>query len=351
MDSSASLLRRFGPKLLVSLVLGAGFVLLMMRGGFPIIPPAGAFARTHLWVVVLYVLMIIGVHWLRAWRWVYLLRPMAEVAPRKIIAAAWVGFLAILLFPFRMGEVVRPYLIRERGKVSLSAAFGTIALERVLDGLILSLMLAACLLLLPQRPDAPPWVAAAGYATLALFVTALAVLLALLRWPVFTQRAVRRLGGFFSPKLGDRFARIAAGLIEGLSSLPNPRMFLPFLGYTLAYWALNGFGMWVLAKGTGLDLSVAQAYAVMGILAVGILLPTAPGLFGAFQYSVFIALGLYLPPSAVRTQGAAYIFLVYTTQFVWHVIAGGMFLFTEHISLRAAFGGTAERVSPPSPAA
>ena len=92
--------------------------------------------------------------------------------------------------------------------------------------------------------------------------------------------------------------------------------------------------MWLLAWGTGLlSMTFAQACVVMGVVGIGILVPAGPGYFGAFQLSTYIALAMYFPEGAIKSSGAAFVFLLYGTQLLFHVvaavIAGGLLLGPE----------------------
>src|SRR4029453_554305 len=55
------------------------------------------------------VLLAVVTYLARAWRWGYLLSPLARVSFADLFAATTVGFMTGLLVP-RAGEVVRPYL-------------------------------------------------------------------------------------------------------------------------------------------------------------------------------------------------------------------------------------------------
>jgi uncharacterized membrane protein YbhN (UPF0104 family) len=142
------------------------------------------------------------------------------------------------------------------------------------------------------------------------------------------------------------------GLADGLRSLPDPRLMLPFTLYSAIYWCTNALTMWMLGWGCGLPMTPGQGFAVMGVLAMGILLPAAPGLFGAFQLAIFAALAMYFPREMVEREGAAYVFLMYVCQLGVHLLTGLVPLVTEKISLVDAFsGGTArsdEKLSPPA---
>src|SRR5207237_1230010 len=86
-------------------------------------------------------------------------------------------------------------------------------------------------------------------------------------------------------------------------------------------------------------MTPGQGFAVMGVLAMGILMPAAPGLFGAFQIAIYAALLMYFPREMVEREGAGYVFLMYVVQVVFHLIAGIVPLFTEKISFVDAFSG------------
>src|SRR5437667_9660725 len=68
----------------------------------------------------------------RAWRWGYLLAPLARVPFMRLFSVTLVGFMSGLLVP-RAGEVVRPYLIARHHALKTSAAFASIILERLTD--------------------------------------------------------------------------------------------------------------------------------------------------------------------------------------------------------------------------
>src|SRR6478609_7002157 len=91
--------------------------------------------------IVLYLATVVVTNFFRAWRWDFLLRPLGVSLPlRRLLLISAVGFMAILALPVRLGEFVRPYFVtRERG-VRMSAALGTVAVERIIDGLMISIL-------------------------------------------------------------------------------------------------------------------------------------------------------------------------------------------------------------------
>ncbi len=71
-----------------------------------------------------------------------------------------------------------------------------------------------------------------------------------------------------------------------------------------------------------------------GVLAMGILLPQGPGLFGSFQFFVYLALRMYFPEDIIRERGVAYVFLLYACQFVFTLATGFGSMFFGHIDPR-----------------
>jgi uncharacterized protein (TIRG00374 family) len=300
-------------RLLVSLVIAGILVWWLMSQGFDVIPSLEEIrGAVSWWAIPAYVGLFALFHTLRAWRWVHLLRPFARVPTATMLETAFTGFMAIQMMPLRTGEVARPYLLDRYTGTSKSALFGTIAIERVIDGLMVSLWLTVALFTIPAA--AGPYVWGLRLLPLSIFAFALVLLVAFHRRPALVSRLLERVLGLVSKRL----ASFATGVIErfhaGLAALPDRRSFWSFVGASVLYWGINAVSFYVLARGCGLALPAAGAVAGMGVLAVGILLPAGPGYFGNFQIAVLAALEMYLPQAAASGPVAVFIFLLYVLQ-------------------------------------
>jgi hypothetical protein len=309
----------------------------------------------------------------RAVRWRYLLRSFADIPTRRILSVSWIGFAAILIMPFRIGEFVRPYMIRTTGRtdangrtvgaVSMSAATGSIIAERVVDALYLSIVLAIALLVVPHTEPLPATVAGmpavplgkvrdAAFVLLGLFTGAFAVMAVYYVARGFARRATLAVFGLVSRPLGEKLAGMAEEVADGLHFLGRPRDAFPFLAETTAYWALNAGGMWLLAWGCGVahaDGSAptyGEACALMGMLGITILIPGPPGMLGVFQLGVSAGMSMYYPEHTTLGEGAAYVFLCYLIQVIWTVTAAVGFLLKDRGAWRAL--EEAEGILPPS---
>lgn len=279
------------------------------------------------WALLLYALSIVPVHLFRAWRWKYLLRPIGvSLSFRRLMVISTVGFMAILALPFRLGEFARPYYVAKEGQSRMSAVLGTVAVERIVDGLVIAILLFVTYLfsLAPGAHRYPPMLAASAWLALFGFLGLTAFLGFALRWPTATIRIalrmtlVRRL----APTLADKLAERMGSLIQGFRALGHARDMIPFLAQTAVYWGANGLGMWLLARLMHLPIPLHAAFAAMAFTGVLISLPNAPGLVGQFHAGIVLALAAYLPESLLTSVGGAYAVALHGMQFTWYVVLG-----------------------------
>jgi glycosyltransferase 2 family protein len=336
-------LRRSAPAILASIAIGLVFLWLLRAGALPVIPSAESLARVPAWVPFAYAGVWLAVLLLRAVRWYWLLLPLLPVSMRRVLTASFIGYGALLLLPFRMGELVRPALVREPGKLSGWAATGSAGAERVLDGLFLSALLFVALLVarpldpLPDRIGALPVPAAmvprAAYAMLAVFAAAFVAMGLFYFWRAAMRRLTERVFGVVSPRLAGFLASRVEHVADGLRFLPSARYTGPFVAITAVYWAVNAAGIWLVCRGAGVSgLTFAEACVVMGVLALGVLVPNAPGFFGAFQISIYAGLAMYQPPAVVMQEGGAAVFWLYVIQIGVTLLSAGVALIARRVS-------------------
>ncbi len=235
----------------------------------------------------------------RASRWRIILAASGGPTPwRPVWRATAIGFMTNNVLPARAGELARAYAAARFVDLPLARSIGSIAVERVFDGLIVVFLLALVILTF----DAPGAMVVAGTSvsataawTGALFIVALGVLFFLvhaprvaLRWLAATLRRVA------PARTAEFVVRVARSFIEGLSILRSPVDFLRVVGWSLAIWLINAAAFYAAFRAFHLGpLPFSAALLLQGLVAVGVALPSSPGFFGAFEYFSKIALGLY----------------------------------------------------------
>lgn len=310
-------------KIALSLAVGGVCVYLCVRG---MNPRAVMHALRALspGAIALYLVTIAVTHLFRSWRWEFLLRPVGVSLPfKRLMLVSSVGWMAILALPFRLGEFVRPYFVkRERGG-SMTAILGTVAVERIVDGLLISILFFGSYLA-SSGEHYPRSLRVAAWLSLLLFVAATTFLALARVWTEqtieFTLRVslLRRL----APRRADQLAHKLRALISGFNVLADHRNFGIFLAQSLVYWAVNGLGMWMLARNMGLPISVGAAFATMAITGLVLTAPNSPGLVGQFELAITWGLAAYLPQTVVQSTGLAYGIVVHGVQSLWYIAIG-----------------------------
>jgi uncharacterized protein (TIRG00374 family) len=284
-----------------------------------------------------YFLILVAIHLARTVRWGILLEPVAKVPFGRLNAVCAVGFMALLILPFRLGEFARPYLVAERPRIRVSATLSSVVVERVVDGLFMAALLMLCLLAVPEGTPRLHLLRAGGLAMLLGFGGMLAFLVVAYRNRELAVRLTHRFLDPISPGLAKRASGMMDAFIHGLRVVPSRGKLVAFFALTFVYWALNGYGMQVLARGFGFDLSPLAAYTVLGVLVIGVMIPAGPGMVGTFQAAVVLGLSLFAPREEVDTHGNAYANVLWLAQLGQMTLFGLVFMFSRHIQLDRLF--------------
>jgi uncharacterized protein (TIRG00374 family) len=225
------------------------------------------------WWVVIAVIADIAVYCWHGLRWSLLLQPLAPVSFGKTVQAVYVGLFTNEVLPLRVGELVRCYLIGRWSGLPFTVTLSTAVIERVFDGIWLSMCLFATLLYVPF-PKEFRYVEGLGYFTAATALT-LAALLAL---AIFNRdRALKMLAG-------DGWKRSVRVIIEDLHRIGHSRYLYFSFVQSLPYLLLSTIPIYAAMLGYGFDFSIGIAFAVMVVLRVGSVIPQAPGNIGVYQF-------------------------------------------------------------------
>ncbi len=280
-----------------------------------------------------YLVILLVIHLTRTVRWGILLEPVAKVPFARLNAASAVGIMALVLLPFRLGEFARPVLVADRPRLRVSAALSSVVVERVVDGLFTGLMLVVSLLAVPEGTPGLRLLRTAGVVVSLAFAALVVFLAGAYR---NRDRAVRLVTGILrpvAPGLSQRAAGMLDAFIHGLRLVPSKRKLGLFFFLTTFYWALNAWGMSLLARGFGFDLGVTASVTLLGVLVVGVMIPAGPGMIGTFQGAIVLGLGLFATQEAVATRGTAYANVLWAVQLAQQTTFGLVFLFSRHIKL------------------
>jgi glycosyltransferase 2 family protein len=288
-----------------------------------------------LWSLLPYFTILSLIHFSRVLRWSFLLRPIARFDFWELNRVGAVGYMAMFVFPFRLGELVRPYLLRQRhrGKIRMTEGLAVIVVERAVDGMMVSLLLFLVLFFMPRAHiESYERVRIGAYVALLVFlgvVTMLGVMFASRR---HLMSFLERFGLLTGTPLGQRVLSITRAFLSALQVLPNARTFLTFIGITAVYWCLVALGYNVLSEGFDLGLPILGSMAMMATSVVGMMIPNSPANVGSFWVFFLLPLGLYIGDRADNTQAVAYALIAWGGALLQYLIFSGYFLARRAVS-------------------
>lgn len=266
-------------------------------------------AESNVWLFVLSALVATTIFPLRALRWRYILWPVSERLP---LGPLWrstaIGMMVNNVIPARAGEIARAYaLSREQRQVRFPAAIASLAIDRVMDAILIIILLIVAML----DPSFPRDTMIAGqpvrnlaYVATAISVAALVMLFLLAIFPQQFVRVFERVVSRVAPTFVERLSRLLHSFADGLAVLRRPDLFLRVLLWTSVHWVISGVSFWIGMKAVGIEAPFSAALFVQSLIAIGVAAPAAPGFFGVFEFFGAEGLGIYGVPQGLAVSWA-----------------------------------------------
>ncbi len=291
--------------------------------------------------------------WVRTVRWQYLLRPVAKVSTPRLFPVVIIGLMANNLVPARMGELVRAYILGEREQVSKAASLGTIAVDRVFDGLTLipMLVIIAAFAGGGERFEANLWlvdftVDFEGLAVImaVLFGLALVVLFALAFSDAWRQRTDRLITALTPERFRPSMEGIAHSFFEGLHSLRSPVDLGVALVMSTISWLLEATMYYLV--GLAFDIHVGFQYYLLATAAANLAISVlaSQGGIGPFE---FVTKQTFIAAGVTSAKATAYAIGLHALVLLPVIAVGLYFLGTMGLSLGEMFRRSTIRSSEP----
>jgi uncharacterized protein (TIRG00374 family) len=276
------------------------------------------------WLIPGVVVYFVSV-WFRAWRWGFLLRSSKRVSANRLFPVVVIGYMGNDVLPFRLGEVLRAYVLWRKEKINVGTTLTTAVLERLFDGLTMVLFVLFGLLFVPLSAFLSRLVTVAS----AVFFGALVVFLFLAAQPDLLRRIARALIGRLVPaRFRSPLWGLVEGVVAGLESLRSGRDVLVLFGVTLWVWILETAKYWLVSFAFA-DLRVSYVGIVLMGGAVNLLtaLPSLPGYIGTFELGIKILEGIGAP----STPAGSYILVLHAILLLPVTLLGLVFMGLEGV--------------------
>ena len=273
-------------------------------------------------------LIVLLVLFFRSYRWGIILEPRIKYPQWPLFIITAIGFMTISILPARLGEFTRPFLVKQKSGIRISSTMATIVVERVFDLLTLMVVLGMVILTIPL----PPEIFKAGLIIL-IIVLAVFVLLLLLVGKkelslkilnVIIDKLPERVGGFIKNQLH--------AFIEGLEILPDVKKTLYVAFLSAIIWGLLALSCYLMFFAFGFKLSLSNAFALTVIIAIGVMLPAAPGFVGNYHYACVLGLKFF---GVNEAEALSYAIALHFLQLIPVIGIGLGLLPSQNISLPA----------------
>jgi glycosyltransferase 2 family protein len=284
-----------------------------------------AFANANYIWVFLSALIVVFSHFVRAYRWNYLLEPLGYKSTfMNSSSAVIIGYFANYGLP-RMGELSRCTIVDRYNKIPFQVAFGTVVTERIIDFFVLVLIFVLTLVF--QFSEL------IGLSNQYIFHPLKDKLYAVYQKPVFAIILAIAALGFcmtiliFRKKIAEKFkgkfGNFIKGFWEGLSSARKMKNFPTFIILTLLIWAMYFYSFYVCLYALPETMMVNHKQCLTLMLFGTLGVAFTPGGLGAYHLIIANILMFY---GVEQVASVAMPWLVWTAQFVFVLVLGTLAL-------------------------
>ena len=309
----------------LGMIISALFLYLALRG-LNLARAWDVAQHANYWWILPGVLVYFVAVWARTWRWHYMLRPIKRISLGALFPVVVIGYMGNNVYPARIGELLRAYVLRKRENVSISSSLATILVERVFDGVV---MLLFVFFSLPFTPM-PDWLRQVVILGSALFFTALIFFLTLAASPRLAQRLYTWAVGRFVP---ERFRHSALGFldrfVEGLHSLRSPADVAMIFFTSLVIWLAETVKYWFVMHSFNFEVPFYVLMLMNGVVNLATTIPSSPGYVGTFDAPGIKVLEGFGVDRAVATS---YTLVLHAALWLPITLLGFFFMWKESLS-------------------
>jgi uncharacterized membrane protein YbhN (UPF0104 family) len=219
-------------------------------------------------------------HLLRGFRCAFFTSRYAPLRTLPATAIVLAGYASNNVFPLRLGEILRVGLLKARTGLPFFQAMSITVVERVADGLAITLLLVMSVSFVSASPLVRTVASGGG---LFLGIAALGIA-GLVGWPQLFIGLAARLARVFGTRAAGLVRLKATELVAGLQGLRQPRVLFVFCALSIAVWCAEGLMFMSVMSAFREEAHFGSALLVMSITGLGIMLPSTPGFVGTFHF-------------------------------------------------------------------
>ena len=283
------------------------------------------------------IILVVGVMWIRAWRWQMILKPVGKVPYGRVYSSTMIGFMVNNVLPARLGEIARAISLGIKANLSRSATLATIIVERIYDSftLLLFLWFVFAFSRISELTEVGR-VRYIGWIFLAINIVLLVVMVILQLKNDAAVRWIRRVSSRFSPKIQSVAGEITEKFARGLRMHHDVPTTVGVGLSSLVIWFILGISNYFILMALGFDhLPVEASFVVLVVVSLMISVPSSPGYVGVFHWAVQISLQIY---GLNEGEALAVAIVLHAAQYIPITLIGLYYLRKEHLTLSKVGG-------------
>ncbi|MBW7996081.1 MAG: flippase-like domain-containing protein [Candidatus Glassbacteria bacterium] len=231
----------------------------------------------------------LGVMWIRGWRWKYLFQSEHHATVNGLTTANLIGFTTNNILPLRIGELVRALVARRKVEGPMSYVLASLVIERIFD----SICLLLCLVIpLAYTESFPPAILKIAQVMLYLLAGAVVLLILLGNKPHTAEKAVVKLTGLLLPaRFHEKVKGFMGMFTEGMKVLRKKDVLVKVSVLSVLHWGAVVFSFRLAFAGFSFDsLPWTSPFLTLGIVGMGVALPSAPAFIGPIHWAIIFSL-------------------------------------------------------------
>ncbi|MEM9774590.1 MAG: lysylphosphatidylglycerol synthase transmembrane domain-containing protein [Chloroflexota bacterium] len=253
---------------------------------------------------------------LRTFRWRFMLNNVVKW--EQVFHIQNIGYMLTMLLPFRLGDLIRAYLIGRVKPLNFMQGASSMVLERILDLLVIIILFPFAIRGLPELPVR---VQQAAYAFGAAAIVGVGVLIFMANLPDLFRSIARWILDLIPFMKTDVWLERLDGILAGLDSLTSIKNAAYLLVSSFIIWVPILYSYWITMQAVGIDASWSVAIYTVCIAAFGVAVPSSPGQIGVFEAAVSLALVSALG-QALSTTAASFGIIYHAVQYLVLIILG-----------------------------
>ncbi|MFB3895082.1 MAG: lysylphosphatidylglycerol synthase transmembrane domain-containing protein [bacterium] len=291
----------------------------------------------YLWLIPAIIAFLISFYF-RIIRWQIFMDPIKKLPIKRLTPSLMIGFMGNSVLPARLGELIRPYVLAKKEQLSFSAALATVVIERIFDGICMLFLLAVVLMFFAPAISSNtdsfitlPKIQAISYTFLAVNIAIIIFLYLLKKYPDKIVAMFRKIFRFLPVHWLDKLSHLLLSFVDGLHILHQPKQIILASIYSFGVWITSAIQILFVQYAFHLgSLPLSAPIFIMVIIAIGVMLPSAPGYVGPYHAAcrgALILLGVEI------NTAIGFAVILHASQVIVIVLIGFYYLWREGLSL------------------